>query len=479
MESKKKIFTTVNDLKDLSRIPNSKKKIVMEKNITYLNQYFDLYKKAFAELNEAKQTFKSLPEITNNETYKVNKIAYKKLAESENKITTLRSKLSKYINKLLLDHNCASGKSNHMTADELFTIVSAYENKEFKDNYFPSRRLRVIKQNNWHKRRFEFDLKFVKQASNGKFHFSASGKNRDKDRAYWLKQQSILEKKIAACVDRNKGLDETFRSMQYARLIKKFNKVSHKTNRDFNPSVYSNYVIDFENLTKYYFNKWMATKVLKGFELKIKQGEFVVILGPSGSGKTTLLNIMSGMDKATYGKTIVNGNNLIKMSDTQLTQFRKENIGYIFQQYGLLPNLTVRENVEIGWNLQSDKSKRLDIDELLKTVGMLEYSAKFPHELSGGQQQRVSVARSMAKNPAIVFGDEPTGAVDEEMSKQILQLFVDINKKFNTTVIIVTHNPIIADLATRVIKVNSGYIAHNYTNKKRKTVSQLDWSSNH
>ncbi|MCQ2747850.1 MAG: ABC transporter ATP-binding protein [Mycoplasmoidaceae bacterium] len=223
----------------------------------------------------------------------------------------------------------------------------------------------------------------------------------------------------------------------------------------------------------------MATKILKGFDLKIKQGEFVVILGPSGSGKTTLLNIMSGMDKATYGKTVVNSHNLIKMSDNQLTQFRKDNIGYIFQQYGLLPNLTVGENVEMGWNLQSDRSKRLDIDSLLETVGMLEHAKKFPHELSGGQQQRVSVARSMAKNPAIVFGDEPTGAVDEEMSKQILQLFVDINKKYNTTVIIVTHNPIFADLATRVIKVNSGRIAQNYQNEHPKAVSELDWSSTH
>ncbi len=479
MADKKKVFTTVNDLKDLSRIPNSKKKVVMQKNITNLSQYLDIYKKAFVELNQAKKSFNAAPNITNNETYKVNKLAYKKLADAENKITTLKSKLSKYINKLLVDHNCASGKSNKMTADELFAIVSAYENKEFRDNHFPANRLRVIKQNNSHKRHFEFELDFVKQVLNGKYNFGSSSRNKDKDRAYWLKQQNILEKKIMACKDRHGSLDETFRSMQYAKLIKRFNKVSHKTYKDFNPSVYSKYVIDFENLTKYYFNKWMATKVLKGFELKIKQGEFVVILGPSGSGKTTLLNIMSGMDKATYGKTIVNGNNLIKMSDTQLTQFRKDNIGYIFQQYGLLPNLTVRENVEIGWNLQSDKSKRLDIDDLLKTVGMSEHANKFPHELSGGQQQRVSVARSMAKNPAIVFGDEPTGAVDEEMSKQILQLFVDINKKFNTTVIIVTHNPIFADLATRVIKVNSGYIAQNYENKKPKTVAQLDWSSTH
>lgn len=476
--NKKQVFTTVNDLMDLSRIPNSKKKIVMEKNAQALSQTLAIYKKAFEELNKAKKAFNSAPAITNIDTYRKNKIAYKQLADAENKITTLKSKLSKYINSLLYDHNCASGKTNKMTADELFHIVTAYENKQFKDNYFPARRLREIKHNNSNLRRFEFELEVVKQIINGKFTYTNNSKA-SKPKEYWFKQQTVLTKKITACKDRRGSLDETFRSMQYAKLIKRFDKLSHKANRDFNPSTYSSYVIDFENLTKYYYNKWMATKVLKGFDLKIKQGEFVVILGPSGSGKTTLLNIMSGMDKATYGRTVVNGNNLIKMNDTQLTQFRKDNIGYIFQQYGLLPNLNVRENVEIGWNLQSDKSKRLDIDELLKTVGMSEHAKKFPHELSGGQQQRVSVARSMAKNPAIVFGDEPTGAVDEEMSKQILQLFVDINKKFNTTVIIVTHNPIFADLATRVIKVNSGYIAQNYENKKRKTVAQLDWSSNH
>ncbi|MBQ0045582.1 MAG: ABC transporter ATP-binding protein [Mycoplasma sp.] len=447
----------------------------MMKNVEHLSHYLNIYRDAFAQLTSAKKTFNAIPSITNLERYSNKKIASKKLAEAENNILILKSKLSKYINLLLYDHNCASGKRSKMTADELYAIVSAYENKEFKDNYFPANRLKTLAQNNSNLRRFEFELEVVNQIIKGKFNFSDKKKPED----YWVKQAAILEKKITACKDRKSSLDETFRSMQYAKLIKRFDQLSHKTNKNFVPAVHSEYVIDFENLTKYYYNKWMATKVLKGFDLKIKQGEFVVILGPSGSGKTTLLNIMSGMDKATYGKTIVNSNNLIKMTDNQLTQFRKDNIGYIFQQYGLLPNLNVRENVEIGWNLQSDKSKRLNIDDLLKTVGMSEHAKKFPYELSGGQQQRVSVARSMAKNPAIVFGDEPTGAVDEEMSKQILQLFVDINKNYNTTVIIVTHNPIFADLASRVIKVNSGYIAQNYENKKRKSVEELDWSSTH
>lgn len=471
---KHKIFTSVNDLKDLSQIPEGKKKIAMERDIASLSSYLTIYKQAWGEMTRARDEYSNAAPITSLETLRTKKVLCKTYALAENRLTTIKSKLSKYINKLLYAHNCASNKKSKITVDELYRIVSAYENKEFNDNYFPATRLRTINKNHYNFRMFEFELEVVNAILSGQYK-----SNVNKSMSYWKKHKGILEKKLLSCKDRKGSLDETFRSMQYAKLIKKFDKLSHKTSKQETTNISSEYVIDFEQLTKYYYNKWMATKVLKGFDLKIKPGEFVVILGPSGSGKTTLLNIMSGMDKATYGKTLVNGCNLIKMNDTQLTNFRKNNIGYIFQQYGLLPNLTVRENVEIGWNLQSDKTKRLNIDELLKTVGMSEHANKFPHELSGGQQQRVSVARSMAKNPTIVFGDEPTGAVDEEMSKQILQLFVDINKKFKTTVIIVTHNPIFADLATRVIKVNSGLIAHNYENKNRKTVSQLDWSSNH
>jgi putative ABC transport system ATP-binding protein len=236
----------------------------------------------------------------------------------------------------------------------------------------------------------------------------------------------------------------------------------------------SKYAIDLKNVVKYYSNGAIALKVLKGIDLQINYGEFVVILGPSGSGKTTLLNIISGMDKATYGRTMIAGVDLINKNSSQLTKFRKEKLGYIFQQYGLLPNLTVRENVEIGGNLQKDKSKRMDIDELLRTIGIFEHSSNFPHQLSGGQQQRVSIARSMAKNPTLIFGDEPTGAIDEEMSKHIMQLFVDINKKFKTTVIIVTHNPILAGLATTVIKVNNGKIADVIKNHNPKQVNELE-----
>ena len=470
-----KIFKNLEDLKDLSKIPESKKKKVMRRNVTNLNYAQKEYKKAWEAFDKIKAIYKRPFKIVSDETCKLRKEITRKMCESEINVTLTKSKLSKYINKLLYDHNCASGKHNKLTVAELYSIVTAYEKNDFQDNYFPSNRLRSISKNTRSMYKAKFQLETAKAVTSGKY--VTYGKNAD----YWRRLVPILQKRVELFKDRKNALLDSFKEMQYAKLIKRFDKLTKKVDKKDKSykGIKSPYVIDFTSLTKYYYNKWLATKVLKGFDLMIKQGEFVVILGPSGSGKTTLLNIMSGMDKATYGKTIVNGNNLIKMSDTELTDFRRDNIGYIFQQYGLLPNLNVRENVEIGWNLQKDKSKRLDIDELLKTVGMHEHAEKFPHELSGGQQQRVSVARSMAKNPAIVFGDEPTGAVDEEMSKQILQLFVDINKKFNTTVIIVTHNPIFADLASRVIKVNSGIIAQNYVNKRRKNVDQLDWSSTH
>ena len=183
------------------------------------------------------------------------------------------------------------------------------------------------------------------------------------------------------------------------------------------------------------------------------------------------------MDNATFGDTIVAGENLIDYSASKLTLFRRNNIGYVFQQYGLLPNLTVKENIEIGQNLQENKSKIIPIDEILKAIGLETQSRKYPNELSGGQQQRVSIARSVAKNPNILFGDEPTGAIDEEMSKNIMNLFVEINKKYHTTIIIVTHNPILAEIATMVINVANGSISNIKINKNPKSVDQLNWSN--
>jgi putative ABC transport system ATP-binding protein len=232
-------------------------------------------------------------------------------------------------------------------------------------------------------------------------------------------------------------------------------------------------IVELRNVKKYYCNENVAFNILNNINLQIQKGKFIVILGSSGSGKTTLMNIISGMDNSTYGQVVVNNIDITNMNAAQLTDFRRKNIGYIFQQYGLLPNLTVKENVEIGYSLQPDKSQRLDIDEILKSVEMYDYKNKMPHELSGGQQQRVSIARSIVKNPAIIFGDEPTGAVDEKMSKMIMELFIKVNKEYKTTVIIVTHNHIIAELADIVIYVGHGSIEKVVYNEHPKNPNEL------
>ncbi len=260
---------------------------------------------------------------------------------------------------------------------------------------------------------------------------------------------------------------------QRAKEIEKLNK-PHKGAKEVKFKNPEN-IIELSNVVKYYTNGYVVTQILKGINLEIKKGDFVIILGPSGSGKTTLMNIISGLDRASDGVTNVCGTDLINLNDNELTKFRKDNIGYVFQQYGLLPNLTVKENVEIGANLQSDKSKKMDVNEILKSVDMLEHKDKFPHQLSGGQQQRVSIARAFAKNPTLLFGDEPTGAIDEEMSKMVINEFININKKFGTTVIIVTHNRIFEDLATLLIKIRDGHIVSLSRNNNPKTVDELPW----
>ena len=473
MDGKEKSIKTLNDLRDLTKIKNKKKSLKMSLWIANLDKCYQNYKILIANLKQARRDYGDFETIPNSETYKLKKEINKKIIHIESEILKSKSKLSKYINKLIFAHITQANKKSDINVNELHEILSIYEKQEFKNNYFPYNRLKAIIKNNKLYRNCQFQLIVAKTAFNNELFLT------NKAKKILIKKINILNKKITHCTDRKKSLYDAFLAMQHAKLVKTLDKKSQFFNKKTkNIQTTSNYIIDLRNVTKYYYNKWVATKVLKNINLKISKGEFVVILGPSGSGKTTLLNIISGMDKATYGITIVNNNNLIWMNDKQLTEFRKNNIGYIFQQYGLLPNLNVRENIEIGWELQKNKEKRLDIDELLKTIGMQDAADKFPHELSGGQQQRVSVARSMAKNPAIIFGDEPTGAVDEEMSKKIMQLFVDINKKFKTTVIIVTHNPIFADLANRVIKVNSGSILYNYVNKHPKQIKDLNWAQN-
>lgn len=277
-----------------------------------------------------------------------------------------------------------------------------------------------------------------------------------------------------------KDLEISFWKIE-VRKVEILNEPQEKVKKDkvtkFFPYVDSEYIIDLENVYKYYSNGVTTTRVLNDVNLKLKAGELIVILGPSGSGKTTLLNIISGMDRATLGKTIIANTNLINLNNAQLTEFRRNNIGYIFQQYGLLPNLTVKENIEIGAFLQSDSKKYLNIDNLLQDIGMYDYRNRLPSELSGGQQQRVSILRAIAKNPKIIFADEPTGALDEEMTQIVLEQFIKVNKIYKTTVIIVTHNPLITELATCVIKVHDGKIKSISHNENPKSVSEIKWNA--
>ena len=198
--------------------------------------------------------------------------------------------------------------------------------------------------------------------------------------------------------------------------------------------------------------------VLKGIDLEMEQGEFCVLLGPSGSGKSTLLNIIGGIDQADEGEIVIHGEQMADMKEKRLTIYRRKHLGYIFQMYNLIPNLTVRENIEVGAYL-SDKP--LDVDELLHTLGLYEHRNKLPNQLSGGQQQRTAIGRAIVKNPDILLCDEPTGALDYKTSKEILKLIETVNEKYGNTIIMVTHNDAIKDMATRVVRLKDCMIRSN------------------
>ena len=212
--------------------------------------------------------------------------------------------------------------------------------------------------------------------------------------------------------------------------------------------------------------------VLKGLNLEIEKGEFCVLLGPSGSGKSTLLNIIGGIDVADEGSIIIEGEQLEDMPEKKLSLYRRKHLGYIFQMYNLIPNLTVRENIEVGAYL-SDRS--LDVDELMRTLEIYEHRNKLPNQISGGQQQRTAIGRAIVKNPDILLCDEPTGALDYRTSKEILKLIETVNRKYGNTIIMVTHNDAIKDMADRVVKLRDGMIRKNYRNEHKLTAAELEW----
>ena len=230
--------------------------------------------------------------------------------------------------------------------------------------------------------------------------------------------------------------------------------------------------LEIRNIKKSFGQGDSFVEVLKGINLEINRGEFCVLLGPSGSGKSTLLNIIGGIDGADSGDIFIEGEKMSNMNEKRLTLYRRKHLGYIFQMYNLIPNLTVQENIEVGAYL-SDKP--LEIEELLHTLGLYEHRKKLPNQLSGGQQQRTAIGRAIIKNPDILLCDEPTGALDYKTSKEILKLIETVNRKYGNTIIMVTHNDAIKDMADRVVRLRDGMIRKNYVNEARVSAQDLEW----
>ena len=217
--------------------------------------------------------------------------------------------------------------------------------------------------------------------------------------------------------------------------------------------------------------KYNDQEVLRGIDLKIDKNEFVVILGASGSGKSTLLNILSGLEKSDSGEVVYDNESISDYSEKQLTKFRKDKIGFVFQQYYLLNNLTVEQNVKVGANLANNK----EYVDIIKELGLEDRLSKYPNELSGGEQQRVSIARALAKKPTVLFLDEPTGALDEETGRKILEYLLKLKDKSYFTMIMVTHNENISELANKIIHVGSGRVTSIVENHKPKSVEEIGW----
>ncbi len=230
--------------------------------------------------------------------------------------------------------------------------------------------------------------------------------------------------------------------------------------------------LEINDLKKSFGNEGNRNEVLKGISFSVEKGDICVLLGPSGSGKSTLLNIIGGIDDADNGYVAIDSEKMANMNETELTRYRRTHLGYIFQMYNLIPNLNVKENIEVGAYLSDSP---LEINELLKTLGLYEHRHKLPNQLSGGQQQRTAIGRAIVKNPDILLCDEPTGALDYNTSKDILKLIEEVNQKYGNTVIMVTHNDAIKNMADRVIRLRDGQIRKDYRNEEKIPAVDLDW----
>ena len=234
-----------------------------------------------------------------------------------------------------------------------------------------------------------------------------------------------------------------------------------------------NVIVKTQALKKYYQIGNQTVKALDGVDFEVAEREFVSIIGKSGSGKSTLLHMIGGLDTPSNGTVIVDGVNLETLNSDQLALFRRRKVGFIFQQYNLMPNMTVFENVEVGARLSHHP---LDVEKVLQEVMLDDLFSQFPYQLSGGQQQRVAIARAIAKNPSILFCDEPTGALDEETGKTVLEVLQRINEEFQTTIFLITHNLGIADMADKVVRMKSGEIVEVRHNTHKKRASEVSWA---
>lgn len=230
--------------------------------------------------------------------------------------------------------------------------------------------------------------------------------------------------------------------------------------------------ISLQKVSKYYQMGETKIKANDGISFDIDKGEFVVILGPSGAGKSTVLNILGGMDYPSEGRIMVDGTNIAEFTPKQLTHYRRLDVGFVFQFYNLVPNLTARENVELAAQISN---RALDAAEVLDAVGLTDRMTNFPAQLSGGEQQRVAIARALAKRPKLLLCDEPTGALDYETGKQVLKLLQDTCRETGTTVVVITHNQAIAPMANRVIEINNAQVRSIYENDYPMPVSEIEW----
>lgn len=231
-------------------------------------------------------------------------------------------------------------------------------------------------------------------------------------------------------------------------------------------------LVEFKNVYKKYTMGEITINAVDDASFSIEEGEFAVVVGSSGAGKTTVLNILGGMDSSSQGEVVVDGENISEFSDKRLVEYRRHSIGFVFQFYNLIPNLTARENVEMATQICKNP---MNAEESLKSVGLTDRMDNFPSQLSGGEQQRVSIARALAKRPKLLLCDEPTGALDYKTGKQILKLLQETCKKENMTVVLITHNSAICPMADRIIRMNSGKIVENTVNKNPQDVSTIEW----